>query len=147
MSVALYLFLTLRKSRRFFWDGSFLDLEHVLLLIQVLTAENVFSRIGSAYPTTGKLFEPVEIPVESVSYISEVGLVEDGKLSMHDPSSVQKILTKINTTLRAEVEGQYSSWFLGIFRVEAAIGGVLQKWMFLKISQILQENTCVGVSF
>ena len=70
-----------------------------------MTAENVFSRIGSAYPTTGKLFEPVEIPVESVSYISEVGLVEDGKLSMHDPSSVQKVLTKINTTLRAEVEG------------------------------------------
>ena len=63
--------------------------------------------------------------MESVSYISEVGLVEDGKLSMHDPSSVQKVLTKINTTLRAEVEGKCTSWFLDVFRAEAAIQEVL----------------------
>ena len=30
---------------------------------------------------------------------------------------------------------------------ELAIGGVLQKKVFLKISQISQENTYVGVSF
>ena len=31
--------------------------------------------------------------------------------------------------------------------LEAATGGVLQKKLFLKILQSLQENTCVGVSF
>ena len=31
--------------------------------------------------------------------------------------------------------------------LEAATGGVLQKKLFLKILQYLQENTCVGVSF
>ena len=30
---------------------------------------------------------------------------------------------------------------------EAATGGVLKKKVFLRISQISQENTCVGVSF
>ena len=30
---------------------------------------------------------------------------------------------------------------------EAATGGVLQKKVFLKIMQISQKNTCVGVSF
>ena len=30
---------------------------------------------------------------------------------------------------------------------EAATGGVLWKKTFLKISQISQENTCVGISF
>ena len=30
---------------------------------------------------------------------------------------------------------------------EAATGGVLQKKVFLKIVQISQEDTCVGVSF
>ena len=29
---------------------------------------------------------------------------------------------------------------------EAATGGILQKNLFLKISQYTQENTCVGVS-
>ena len=30
---------------------------------------------------------------------------------------------------------------------EVATGGVLKKTVFLKISQITLENTCVGVSF
>ena len=33
------------------------------------------------------------------------------------------------------------------FNSEAAAGGDLWKKMFLKILQISQENTCVGVSF
>ena len=33
-----------------------------------------------------------------------------------------------------------------MFETEAATGGVLWKEVFLKISQISQENTCVGVS-
>ena len=32
-------------------------------------------------------------------------------------------------------------------RSEAATGNVLENKMFLKISQISQENNCVGVSF
>ena len=31
--------------------------------------------------------------------------------------------------------------------IQAATGGVLLKKVFLKISQISQENTCVGISF
>ena len=41
---------------------------------------------------------------------------------------------------------------IGLFRtqfskVEAAIGAILWKKLFLEISQNSQENTCVGVSF
>ena len=44
---------------------------------------------------------------------------------------------------------QYSEWcFLSTFQfTEAATGGVLLKKMVLKISQVSQENNCVGVSF
>ena len=41
--------------------------------------------------------------------------------------------------------------FLGsnykIIHSEAGTGGVLQKQVFSKVSQISQENACVGVSF
>ena len=38
-------------------------------------------------------------------------------------------------------------WVIIMRITEAAIGGVLQQKVLLKISQNLQENTCVGVSF
>ena len=36
---------------------------------------------------------------------------------------------------------------MGAVCLEAATGGVPQKKMFLKISQYLQQNTCVGAFF
>ena len=36
---------------------------------------------------------------------------------------------------------------MGAVYLEAATGGVPQKNMFLKISQYLQQNTCVGAFF
>ena len=38
-------------------------------------------------------------------------------------------------------------YFGSQINIEAATGSVLLKKVFLKISQILQENTCVRVSF
>ena len=49
---------------------------------------------------------------------------------------------------------EYGSWGyiesskpMNIFKSETAIVDVLQKKFFLKISQYLQENNCVGVCF
>ena len=40
-----------------------------------------------------------------------------------------------------------STVYIFLQTAEVAFGGVLSKKVFLKISQILQENTCVRVSF
>ena len=39
------------------------------------------------------------------------------------------------------------SCLLGYLQIEAATGGVLQKKLFLEISQSSQQNTCTRVSF
>ena len=52
--------------------------------------------------------------------------------------------TIITTTLAGNLETKISNHFK---HTEAAIRGVFSKKVFLKISQISQENTCVGVSF
>ena len=51
-----------------------------------------------------------------------------------------------------EIFPMSSKYITGVNKVECvlpevATGGVLQKKAFLEISQILQESTCVGISF
>ena len=57
------------------------------------------------------------------------------------------ITTKM-LNIALKTNSSMANWNLGIsIGTEAAIGGVLQKKVFLEISQDLQENTCAWVSF
>ena len=52
-----------------------------------------------------------------------------------------------NLKFQAFVASQPKAPTLEALSTEAATGGVLHKNVFLKISLISQEDTCVGVSF